>query len=163
MDQGRVGSLTQAIGGTERRFPADQPYSLRPTGHEAWIGDTSRIFFSTASNSTTKGNVWSGKVGDERPKLVHEGKNFGHVSVSRDGKYWIGDNGEKGIPVYIGSFATGRCKRACFSRTEYDGKQWSHAHPYVTADNKWLIFTARRDGHPQAYGAKLKDGWLETL
>ena len=102
-------------------------------------------------------------MGDEKPTLVHEGKRFGHVSVSRDGKYWIGDTGEKGIPIYIGSFATGRCKRACFSRTEYDGKQWSHAHPYLTADNKWLIFGARRNAHPQVHGAKLKDGWLETL
>jgi hypothetical protein len=151
------------IGGAEKRFPADQPYTLRPTGHEAWIGNSSSVFFSTGSSSTTKGNIWSGKVGDKKPKLVYEGKRFGHVSVSRDGKYWIGDNGEKGIPIYIGSFASGRCKRACFSRTEYDGKQWSHAHPYVTADNKWLIFAARRDGHPQTYGAKLKDGWLETL
>ena len=151
------------IGGTEKRFPADQPYTLRPTGHEAWIGDSGRIFFSTGSNSTTNGNIWSGKVGDEKPKLVYEGRRFGHVSVSRDGKYWIGDCGEKGIPIYIGSFATGRCKRACFSRTEYDGKQWSHAHPYLTADNKWLIFAARRNGHPQTYGAKLKEGWLEEL
>jgi len=151
------------IGGTEKPFPADQPYTLRPTGHEAWIGNTSSIFFSTGSSSTTKGNIWSAKVGDEKPRLVHEGKRFGHVSVSRDGKYWIGDNGEKGIPIYIGSFASGRCKRACFSRTEYDGKQWSHAHPYLTADDKWLIFGARRNGHPQTHGAKLKDGWLETL
>lgn len=120
-------------------------------------------FFSTGSDATTKGNIWSGKVGDEKPTLVHEGKRFGHVSVSRDGKYWIGDTGEKGVPIYIGSFATGRCKRACFSRTEYDGKQWSHAHPYVTADNKWLVFGARRNAHAQAHGAKLKDGWLETL
>ncbi len=151
------------IGGTEKRFPADQPYTLRPTGHEAWIGDTSGVFFSTGSNATTKGNIWSAKVGDEKPRLVHEGKRFGHISVSRDGKYWIGDCGEKGIPIYIGSFATGRCKRACFSRTEYDGKQWSHAHPYMTADNKWLIFGARRNGHPQAHGARLKEGWLESL
>jgi Tol biopolymer transport system component len=151
------------IGGTEKSFPADQPYTLRPTGHEAWIGDTSSIFFSTAWDATTNGNIWSGKVGDEKPMLVHVGKRFGHVSVSRDGKYWIGDTGEKGVPIYIGSFATGRCRRACFSRTEYDGKQWSHAHPYVTADNKWLIFGARRNGHPQVHGAKLRNGWLETL
>ncbi|NLF70462.1 MAG: hypothetical protein GX575_15630 [Candidatus Anammoximicrobium sp.] len=144
-------------------FPADQPYTLRPTGHEAWIGATSRIFFSTGANATSKGNVWSAQVGDKSPTLVYEGKRFGHVSVSRDGKYWIGDSGEKGIPIYLGSFATGRAQRACFSRTEYDGKQWSHAHPYLTADNQWLIFGARRDGHPQAHGAKLKPGWLETL
>ncbi len=151
------------IGGTETRFPADQPYTLRPTGHEAWIGNTSSIFFSTGTDSTTKGNIWTGKVGDDNPTLVYEGKRFGHISVSRDGRYWICDTGEKGVPIYIGSFATGRCRRACFSRTEYDGKQWSHAHPYLTADNQWLIFGARRNGHPQVCGAKLKDGWLEGI
>ena len=50
-----------------------------------------------------------------------------------------------------------------FSRTVYDGKQWSHAHPYMTADNRWLIFTARRGELPQVYGAKLAEGWLESL
>lgn len=151
------------IGGGEKRFPADQPYTLRPTGHEAWIGRSSSIFFSTGADATTKGNIWSAKVGDEKPTLAFEGKRFGHVSVSRDGRYWIGDTGEKDIPIYLGSFATGRCKRVCVSRTEYDKQQWSHAHPYLTADNKWLIFGARRNGHPQVYGAKLKTGWLEAL
>ncbi|MFO7903968.1 MAG: hypothetical protein ACQESR_15195 [Planctomycetota bacterium] len=151
------------IGGGEKRFPADQPYTLRPTGHEAWIGATSGIFFSTAMDSSLNGNVWRAKVGDEQPTLVYKKKRFGHVSVSRDGEYWIGDTGEEGIPIYIGSFATGRCRRACVTRTEYDGKQWSHAHPYLTADNRWLIFAARREGHPQVYGAKLRTGWLESM
>ena len=67
------------------------------------------------------------------------------------------------MPIYVGSFATGRCRRAVLSRTVYDGKQWSHAHPYLTADNTWLIFTSTRDGHPEVYGARLADGWLGTL
>lgn len=151
------------IGGPERPFPADQPFTLRPTGHEAWIGQTGSILFSTGSDATTKGNVWKAMVGDAKPTLVNGDHRFNHISVSRDGMYWIGDTGEKGIPLYIGSFATGHCKRACFSRTEYDSKQWSHAHPYLTADNKWLIFNSRRGAHPQVYGAKLKVGWLKTL
>lgn len=153
------------IGGSpvEKRFPADQPYTLRPTGHEAWIGATSRIFFSTGADASSKGNIWSAQTGDAKPSLVFAGKRFGHVSVSRDGKYWIGDTGEQNIPLYIGCFATGQARRVCFSRTEYDKQQWSHAHPYLTADNRWLIFGARRHKHPQVYGAKLKDGWLETL
>ena len=151
------------VNGTERPFPADQPYTLRPTGHEAWIGTSNEIFFSTAVDEKLDGNIWRGKVGDEKPALVHTGKRFMHVSVSRDGKYWIGDTDEEGTPIYIGSFESGRCERACFSLTESDGKQWSHTHPYLTADNQWLIFGARRNGHPQVYGAKLKDGWLESL
>ena len=152
------------IGGGETPFPADQPYTLRPTGHEAWIGETAEIFFSTGSDGSSKGNIWRGKVGDAQPTLVYSGPlRFGHISVSRDGKYWVCDTGEAGIPLYVGSFASGKYARACFSRTEYDGQQWSHAHPYLTADNKWLIFGARRNGHPQCWGAKLQDGWLEKL
>ena len=152
------------IGGTERLFPADRPHTPRPTGHEAWVGTTDRIFFSTGSDPDSLGNVWTGAVGDDSPTLVHEGKlRFGHVSVSRCGRYWVGDTGEEGIPIYIGNFATGQCQRAVLSRTVYDGKQWAHAHPYLTADNRWLIFTSTRDGHPQVYGARLAEGWLDGL
>jgi hypothetical protein len=152
------------IGGPERLFPADRPHTPRPTGHEAWVGTTDRIFFSTGSDADSKGNVWTGRVGEDGPVLTYEGKlRFGHVSVSRCGRYWVGDTGEEGIPIYIGSFATGQCKRAVLSRTVYDGKQWAHAHPYLTADSKWLIFTSTRDGHPQVYGARLAEGWLDDL
>lgn len=152
------------IGGQMRLFPADQPHTARPTGHECWIGTSDRIFFSTGATSGVEGNVWTARVGDEAPVQVYSGPlRFGHVSVSRCGRYWVGDTGEEGIPIYIGSFASGRCARAVFSRTVYDGKQWSHAHPYLTADNKWLIFTARRGDLPQVYGARLAEGWLERL
>jgi len=152
------------IGGEARLFPADRPHTPRPTGHEAWVGQTSRIFFSTGSDADSRGNIWTAAVGDGAPTLVCEGKlRFGHVSVSRCGRYWVGDTGEEGIPIYIGSFATGQCKRAVFSRTVYDGQQWAHAHPYLTADNRWLIFTSTRDGHPQVYGALLPSSWLASL
>lgn len=152
------------VNGEEKLFPADRPYTPRPTGHETWIGNTGSIFFSTAVDPGTYGNIWTAAVGDNEPVKVYDGElRFGHVSVSNCGRFWIGDTGEKGIPVYIGSFASGKCKRVVFTKTEYDGKQWAHAHPYLTADNKWLIFTARRNGLPQVYGAKLKEGWLEEL
>jgi hypothetical protein len=150
------------IGGFERPFPADRPHTPRPTGHEAWVGTSSRIFFSTGVDAERGGNVWTAAVGDAEPTLVYQGKKrFGHVSVSRDGKYWIADTGEEGIPIYVGRFSTGNVRRICLSRTVYDGKQWSHAHPYLTADNRWLIFNARREGKPRVYGARLKEGWLE--
>ncbi len=152
------------IGGEMRLFPADQPHTPRPTGHEAWIGSSASVFFSTGTNPGNASNVWTGRVGDAGPTLVpFKATRIGHVAVSNCGRYWVGDTGEEGVPLYIGSFETGRYRRAVFSRTVYDGKQWAHAHPYLTADNKWLIFTARRDDRPQVYGARLADGWLESL
>ncbi len=152
------------IGGEAKLFPADRPHTPRPTGHEAWIGTSDRIFYSTGADEGSQGNIWTCAVDDEHATLVPgEGKRFGHVSVSRCGRYWIGDTGEEGIPIYIGSFESGKCKRAVISRTVYDGKQWAHAHPYLTADNKWLIYASTRDGHAQVYGARLAEGWLEEL
>lgn len=151
------------IGVGEKQFPADQPHTPRPTGHESWIGNTNRVFYSTGKGETA-GNIWTCAVDDKTSKLAYSGPlRFGHISVSEDGKYWICDTGEEGIPLYVGSFATGKCKRLCLTKTEYDGQQWAHAHPYMTADNKWVIFSARRNGHPQVYGAKLAEGWLAGL
>jgi len=152
------------VSGEMQLFPADRPHTPRPTGHEAWVGATDRIFFSTGRDPDGAGNVWTARVGDAGPQLVCSGDlRFGHVSVSACGRYWIGDTGEEGVPIYIGSFESGRCRRAVFSRTVYDGKQWAHAHPYLTADNRWLIFAARRDERPQVYGARLQEGWLDDL
>ena len=152
------------LSGEMALFPADLPHTLRPTGHEAWVGDKSSVFFSTAVDPETGANIYVGAVGDEGATVVpNPGTRVGHVSVTADGRYWIGDTGEEGVPIYIGDLETGRCKRLIFSRTEYDGKQWAHAHPYMTADNKWVIFTARRNGLPQVYGAYLAEGWLEGI
>ncbi len=147
--------------GPPRLFPADRPHTPRPTGHEAWIGTGASIFFSTSVDEQSRGNIWMAETGQPGPQLVCPcERRFGHVSVSRCGRYWIGDTDETGIPIYIGTFGTATCRRVVYSRTVYDGKQWSHTHPYLTADNQWLIFTSTRGGHPQVYAAKLQEGWL---
>jgi len=89
---------------------------------------------------------------------------FAHVSVSRCGRFWLGDAmGEGDVPIHIGSLKSGAHRRAVFSRTKHDGKQWSHTHPYLTADNRWLIFNSTRTGRAQVYGARLAQGFLDGL
>ncbi len=158
-----LGEIT--IDGRERLFPADSPFTPRPTGHEAWIGSSDSVFFSTVSDDENSGNLWSAKIGASRAARVRaDGPRFTHVSVSKCGRYWIGDVSRgRDVPIYMGRFGTDACKRLVFSRTVPDGMQWSHTHPYLTADNRWLIFTSNRDGHPQVYGARLAPEWLETL
>lgn len=132
--------------------PADNIYGEQPCSD------------STASDPDSTGNAWTAAIGEDCPTPVGAGPlRLSHVSVSRCGRYWLGDTGAEGVPIVIGSFASGRCERAVFSRTVNTREQWSHTHPYLTADNRWLIFTSTRDGHPQVYGARLAPGWLERL
>jgi Tol biopolymer transport system component len=148
-----------------RWFPADRPHTPRPTGHEAWVGQSDRILFSTGSDKDSQGNIWTAGLEDPSPALVSKTPTrFGHVSVSRCGRFWIGDaTGEQDVPIHVGSIKNGTHRRLVFSRTKHDGKQWSHTHPYLTADNRWLIFNSTRSGRAQVYGARIKPGWLEGL
>ncbi|MDP6115371.1 MAG: hypothetical protein QF437_07330 [Planctomycetota bacterium] len=146
-------------------WPGSGPHTPRCTGHEAWMGQTGRVFLSTGYDEDRQTNVWSASSEDEEPTIVCRTRlRFSHVSVSRCGRYWIGDaTKDEDVPLYVGSFESGECKRLVNSRTEHDGKQWSHTHPYFTADNRWLIFTTTRAGRPQVHGAKVPDGFLESL
>ncbi len=148
-----------------RWFPADRPHTPRPTGHEAWVGGSDRILFSTGSDKDSQGNIWTAGLEDAAPMLVSKTPTrFGHVSVSRCGRFWLGDaTGEQDVPIHVGSTKGGPHRRLVFSRTKHDGKQWSHTHPYLTSDNGWLIFNSTRSGRAQVYGARIKPGWLESL
>jgi len=147
------------------RWPGAERYTPRCTGHETWIGTTDRVFLSTRYDEEQRTNVWTASLSDEQPVVVCETPlRFGHVSVTRCGRFWIGDAvAEAGIPLYMGAFGTGRCRVLAVSRTVGDGHQWSHTHPYLTADNRWLIFTSTRPGVPQVHGIRVPDSLLADI
>ncbi len=153
-----------SVDGEERHFPADRPHTPRSTGHEAWVGTGERIFFSTGFDDVKNGNIWTAGSKDQEPVRVGDGKQvFGHVSVSCCGRYWLGDSCRGETPVFAGRFDSPVYKRLISTHTVYDNQQWSHAHPYMTADNQWVIFNSTRSGHAQVYGARVPAGWLERL
>ena len=65
--------------------------------------------------------------------------------------------------LWTGSLSSGRHAHVVFTATGHDGQQSSHAHPYLTADNRWAVYTSNRDGHSQVYGARLPEGLLASL
>lgn len=144
-------------------WPGGERHTPRCTGHESWIGQSDRVFLSTGVDGERDANIWTAAAGATAPEAVSTGgRRFGHVSVSRSGRYWIADaGGEEGVPIYAGSFVSGTCRRLVDSKTVHDGQQWSHTHPYLTANNSWLIFTSTRMGIPQVFGAKVPESfWL---
>lgn len=146
------------------RLAADTPHTPRPTGHEAWIGATRNVFYSTDFDEDRRTNLFTVGFGDTESVAIPFGeRRAGHVSVSRCGRYWIADApGEDGIPIYAGAFGGG-FRRLITSETVHDGQQWSHTHPYLTADNRWLIFTSTRCGPAQVFGARVPDEFWASL
>lgn len=146
-------------------LPVDRPHTPRCTGHETWVGESGRVFLSTGYDEERGGNLWTAGLDEPSPTLVWRTPlRFGHVSASRCGRFWIADApGEEGVPIYMGCFESGRQTRVVHSHTSHDGKQWSHTHPYLTADSRWLIYTSNRSGIPQVHGARIPEDFLAGL
>lgn len=162
-DVSQVSLTAVDLDGQVTPFAADVPHTTRPTGHEAWVGDHSQVFFSTRWDEDA-GNLYTATLGDEHPVGLGPGVRGGHVSVSRCGRFWLVDDGSRAdVPLRLGCFASGRSARVVSTGTVHDEQQWSHAHPYLTADNAWAIFTSNRSGQSQVYGARLTERFLRDL
>ena len=154
-------------GNNYRPLPVGKPYTSPITGHECWIGDTGKILLTISpypEKAMERGNILAVKPGDERAETVSRGYLLGHISASKDGEFFVGDEWRKpGIPIVIGSIKTGRSLILCTSGTFGGRPQYTHPHPYFTGDTGWVIYNSNMTGIPQIYVASVPDEVLDSL
>ena len=164
-------------GGNFREFPSGRPFVRSNNGHCAWVGNTGRIVFSVSWDQKTwqldprwpQGNLFTAAAGEEKPRVFHApAHRFNHVSVSKCGRYFVCDSYPKGIPgptvIVIGNIETGKYRNVISDcKASSGGPACSHAHAYLTADNKHVIYNADPYWIGQVFFARLADGFLESL
>lgn len=167
-----------------RPLPVGEPHTLGATGHECFIADTGRIVFTVSWDWNTwkhdprwpQGNLFTARPGDEKPTVfVAPEHRFNHVCASRCGKYFVADSWPNSlfdaqgkltsVCLVIGNFATGKYRTLVQnSMASGGGSQCTHAHPYLTADNRWVIFNADPNfSIPQVWAAEIPKGFLASL
>jgi len=165
--------------GSERRdLPVARPFiAAGVSGHEAWIKGEPEFVASLAGadspydDGTRAGNLVLCRLGSPLPKVIAHAPDtyFGHVSTSCCGRFWVCDawpldQNCVGPPdVVIGSLASGKFARLCRVRGHWTNFETGHAHPYLTADSRYVIFGSTRAGMPQVYAASVPDGVLDAL
>jgi len=168
-DERGVGLYTIKADGSDRRdFAVGPPITPATTGHECWIGDTDHVLVTlsgTYNDGQRTGNVLEVRHEWEKPRVVFDSPLvWNHIAASRCGKYFIVDSyDEPEVPIRIGNIESGKTRVLCNAQTSGGGAQYTHAHPYMTSDNKWVVFNSDRTGLPQVYIASVPDGFLASL
>lgn len=163
------------------RLPIGEPHTALISGHLSWVGDKEEIFFSTVNNLNrddsspyVKREIIDGKevktaitlytmdLAEKVARPIYYDVAFNHVSVSSNGKYFIAD-GHKVRSIFIGRFDTGNIVKFCDANTRQGGPQSTHVHPYMTPDEKFIIFVSNVTGCSQVYAAKVPEGFLEKI
>jgi hypothetical protein len=174
-------------GGNMTPVPVGPPVTATCTGHECFIADTGKVFFSVGCDRPDsyrqkhdarypRGNLFTARPGDEKPVCIEAPEHFcNHVSVSRCGRYFIADshngpglfmNGHLQTPALIvGSLVSGKIRILVKETMAIGGgNQCTHTHPYLTTDNRYAIYNATPGNGPaQVFAARLPPGFLESL
>ncbi len=152
------------------------------SGHESWVKDEKAVLFSLSpvdgpyNEGGRSGNLALLRIGDDKPTCNADAPHFyfGHVSTSSCGKYWccdawdwdhINDPTHTGLAprIIVGSIRTGKFETVCEVGGFWPRYENGHAHPYLSFDNRYAIFTSTRTGLPQVFRAELPDGLLERI
>ena len=174
--------LCRRDGSEQQTLPIARPFIPQGvSGHEAWIKGEPAFVYSTApmdppyDDGTRRGNLLLYRVGDDRPSVLADAPDlyFGHVSTSACGRYWCCDawkwphDGQdccRCAPViYVGDLMTRRFAPVCEVGGCWPRYENGHSHPYLSADNRHVVFTSTRAGFPQVFRATLPEGFLTRL
>ena len=161
----RIGVLSAHRESGPEWLPFGPPHTHRCTGHNVWVPNKNKVLASCRYEEDIGASLFAARAGDPRPGVVGKCHTFlAHVSISRCARFWVADGyAESTTPIYIGSMRGGNYRRIVHSQTAFRGPQESHTHPYLTADNRWLVFTSSRSGRPQVYAASVPPGFLDGL
>ena len=164
--QGATLCLVAVPSGEVTPLPVGLPDTPAISGHSTWAGRSGRVVFTTAPGvheSLLPGTgVYRLSPGEARPVQIVSGQPFNHLAVSDDGRFFIVDD-YGAQTIHIGSVETDRVLKLCDSRTRQGKPQYTHAHPYLTPDNRHVIFNSNVTGVTQVYAATVPAAFLDKL
>jgi hypothetical protein len=152
--------------GKRTELQVGRPYTTPVQGHHAWSRHTREVITTVHGGPgfdwRTQGNLLAVRAGNPA-RVVAKGYSFGHVGVSRCGRFFCCEDWANANRVVIGSVETGRTAVVCESKTSGGGDQNTHAHAYLTPDLKWVIFNSDRSGLPHVHATSVPAGLIDQL
>jgi len=184
---GRVPVFVQGLdGGESVQLPIGDPWSAESSGHMAWVGKTGKVAVAVNwlreekrhDHRHPEGNLLIAAPGDEKPAVFPAPQyGFYHVSVSREGRYFVCDDFMdfrmdafvSGLPgpirIVVGNLQTGKSRALLRDCQNYGigGSSRYEPDPYFTADNRYVIYNASPFGLMQVFAAEVPPGFLQSL
>lgn len=173
-------------GGEPVQLPVGAPWSAESSGHMAWVGTTGKVAVAVGCDRAAKrhdprhpeGNLLIAAPGDAEPTVFPAPDfDFYHVSISRDGRYFVCDDfmhfcadglttGKPGpSQIVVGNLETMKCRALLRDCQNYGicGSSRYEPDPYLTADNRYVIYNASPFGLMQVFAAEVPEEFWRSL
>ena len=178
--------LIDLDGGNERQLRLGEPWTAQSTGHASWVAGTGRVALPVQTvhgiqvgaekdrkpveqdHRHPEGNFLVVAPGEAPRAFPAPGQLFMHAAMSRCGRYFVADGFRHGLPapveIVMGNIETGK-HRVLVSDIggRGGGPACAHPHPYLTADNRHVIYNADPYLVGHVHAARVDDAFRQSL
>ena len=174
--QGAALYVFDMVDGSRTDLPVGRPHTGAVGGHSSWINGSgallTNIYWDSTEQTREKGSLAVCDTTSKDVRFLGQGYCCCHCNASRDGRYFASDTVAAGAPdddpqagrqLVMGAFSTGKTRVLCSTGALMDRPQYTHPHPWITADNRWVVFNSMRTGAPQVNAARVPESMLNEL
>jgi oligogalacturonide lyase len=137
-------------GTDERAWPAQR------WTHSSWIGDTDRM--QGGLLPPDRALTWA-HPHDSEQQVIAEGAYFVHSSATPDAEWIVSDTNWPNIGLQLIHVPSGRWDTICLDQASFGHPQYTHPHPDISPDGRYVLYNSDRTGVPQVYIVTIPD-WL---
>lgn len=149
------GKRTPFLIGVDGSNPREYPFYF---AHHTWFGMTGKMQGPTLP---PKASIVVRGENDAEPETLTEGRYYWHSSPSRDAQWIIADTNWPHEGLYLLHVPTRTVNYVCDTKSSCSHPQWSHPHPSLSPNMKYVLFNSDMTGVGQVYVCVLTDEFLE--
>jgi hypothetical protein len=98
--------------------------------------------------------------GDAEPTILTQGRYYWHSSASRDGQWVVSDTNWPQEGIFLLHVPSKTVTYVCDPRSSCSHPQWTHPHPSLSPNMRYVLFNSDLTGVGQVYVAELTDEFL---
>ena len=135
-----------------------RPFPFTQFAHCTWLAKSNKM----QATLLPPGNaIVTQAEGDERPTVLTGGRYYWHSGASLDGQWIIADTNWPQEGLYLLHVPTRTVTFVCDPRASCSHPQWTHPHPSISPNKKFILFNSDMTGLGQVYLVELTDDFLK--
>ena len=152
LEDGPVAYLVDADGSNLR------PYPFTRFAHCTWFGDTGAMQGCLLPPGHA---LVTFAEDDDAPTVITEGRYYWHSSATPDAQWIVADTNWPREGIYLVHMATRTVTFVCDPQSSCSHPQWTHPHPSISPQLRYVLLNSDATGIGQVYIAELTDGFVE--
>ncbi len=134
---------------------------LEANGHNAWLGPTGKVYTNTLGLTR---DILAARPGSAAVEVIAKAPpRFWHTGVSPDGEWMVSDTHNPDEGLHLICVRTGRHCLLCRAESSQGHSQYTHPHPSVSPEGRYVLFNSDRTGVPHVYVAHIPDEMKRSL